>query len=336
MEVSHLSAPSRILDFPAAHGQADLSLSVVIPVYNGATTIGSLLQGLFEANPGYRLQVVLVNDASQDGSREACELLVRRHPNKVTFVDLARNVGEHNAVMAGLAHARGAYCIVMDDDHQNPPEEVYRLVETAVRERRDVVFSIYEQKKHHWFRNLGSSGANAMIRRLMDLPPDLYLSSFKCLSRFAVEQVLSYRGPFPYVDGLVLRATNNIGVVKTQHAPSLDGTSRYTAGKLLSLLSAMLVNFSILPLRIATFIGLLLSTLGVLGTIYVIWERTHQPTMPVGWSSLIIAILFLSGTQLLILGIFGEYLGQLYLTVNGTPQYVVRSVSGEGEEPDGE
>lgn len=312
--------------FPLAEEPPAESVSVVIPVYNGAATISLLVESLLEANPGYRLQVVLVNDGSADGSANACRSLVSLVPGVVTFVDLARNCGEHNAVMAGLAHARGDYCVVMDDDFQNPPGEAFRLVETATRKRADVVFAEYRSKRHHWARNLGSRLANAAARRLMGLPSGIYLSSFKCLSRFVVDHVTSYRGPFPYLDGLAMRTTRNIAVIPARHDYSRKGRSGYTVGKLLQLWVSSAVNFSVLPLRVATVIGIALSTAGMAGAGIVVAEKLGRPDMPAGWASLFVATLLLAGIQLLLLGVIGEYLGQLVLTVNGTPQYVVREV----------
>jgi undecaprenyl-phosphate 4-deoxy-4-formamido-L-arabinose transferase len=310
----------------ATSQRTGVALSVVIPVYNGAATVGLLADALVAANPGYALQVVLVNDASEDGSAAVCAELAARHSGVVTFVNLAKNVGEHNAVMAGLTHARGEYCVIMDDDFQNPPDEAYRLADEAVQNNRDVVYAAYRVKRHHWARNLCSRAANGVARRLLRLPAGLYLSSFKCLSRFAVEHVLSYRGPFPYVDGLALRATRNIGVVTALHEPSRKERSGYTVGKLFHLWGAMVVNFSILPLRFSVLLGLACSLLGLGGAVAVVTEKLSRPDLPVGWPSLIVAVLLLSGVQLLILGVLGEYIGQLVLTINGTPQYVVREV----------
>lgn len=306
--------------------RAPVHLSVVIPVYNGAATIGALVDALVRLNPGHALQIVLVNDGSTDGSEASCRELARRHPGLVTFVDLARNVGEHNAVMAGLAHARGAWCVIMDDDFQNPPEEAYRLLAHAAAEGRDIVFATYPVKRHHWARNLGSRFTNAVARRLMHLPDGLYLSSFKCLSRFAVNHALEYRGPFPYLDGLALRVTRNVGVVETRHLPSRKPRSGYTLRKLAGLWAAMAVNFSVAPLRASSLLGVLFSLAGLAGTAAVTVEKIRQPELPVGWASLAVAVLLLSGVQLLISGVIGEYLGQLVLTANGTPQYAVRDV----------
>jgi undecaprenyl-phosphate 4-deoxy-4-formamido-L-arabinose transferase len=305
------------------------SLSIVVPVYNSAATIGLLTDAVVAANPGHRLQVLLVNDGSIDASARVCREAAARHPGVVTFIDLARNVGEHNAVMAGLAHARGEWSVVMDDDFQNPPEEAYRLAAAAARDNRDVVFGVYAERRHCWWRVLGSRLVNATARRLMGLPSGLYLSSFKCLSRFAVGHVLAYRGPFPYVDGLALRATRNIAVVETRHERSRRGRSNYTPGRLLRLAISMAVNFSVAPLRLASALGLLFSLAGFAGAVAVVAERVQNPSLPVGWPSLVVTVLILSGVQLLVLGVLGEYLGQLLLTANGTPQYVVREIREE-------
>lgn len=302
------------------------ALSVVVPVYNSAATIGALTEALVSANPGYRLQVILVNDGSADTSGLVCRELARRHPGVVTFIDLARNVGEHNAVMAGLTLARGDWCVIMDDDFQNPPEEGYRLAALAVREARDIVFGVSAEKHHSRWRNFGSRIINAAARRLMGLPAGLYLSSFKCLSRFACGHVLSYRGPFPYVDGLALRATRNVAVLETRHEPSRRRRSNYTFARLARLAISMTVNFSVAPLRAASILGILFSILGFGGAIAVLVERIRNPSLPVGWPSLAVTVLLLSGVQLLLLGVFGEYLGQLLLTANGTPQYAIREV----------
>lgn len=306
----------------------DTAVSVVIPVYNAASTIELLVDKIIQQNPGYDLQVVLVNDGSVDGSAKACGRSVGQHGDLVLFIDLARNSGEHNAVMAGLSYARGEYCVIMDDDFQNPPDEAFALVRTAIRDDRDIVFSAYTVKKHHWFRNFGSKIVNRAAGWLLELPTGLYLSSFKCLSRFTVEHVLTYRGPFPYIDGLALRATRNIGVVQTSHDDSLKGKSTYTVAKLFSLCFSLMVNFSTKPLRAISVFGLLMSMFGIIGALAVVAEKLSNPDIPIGWPSLAFISLFLSGVQLLMLGVMGEYIGQLVMTVNGTPQFIVRSVYG--------
>jgi undecaprenyl-phosphate 4-deoxy-4-formamido-L-arabinose transferase len=307
------------------------SFSIVIPVYNGADTIGELVGRLSEVLAPERFQLVLVNDGSSDNSHEVCMDLVSRY-DFLTYVNLSRNFGEHNAVMAGLAHTDGDYVVIMDDDLQNPPEEVLNLLRVARSGRFDAVYSHYRAKRHHWLRNLGSRFNNWVANFMLDKPRDLYLSSFKCLSRFAVGEILKYRGPFPYIDGLLLRVTRNIGKIEVSHSERATGRSGYTLGKLVGLWLNMFVNFSIIPLRVSALLGIVFSTLGALLSVYVVIEKMINPNIPIGWPMLIIVVMIFSGVQLLILGIIGEYLGRLFLTGNSTPQYTVRGVFGQGEE----
>ncbi len=301
-------------------------VSIVIPVYNSAGTIGALVDRLIAALGVDALHVVLVNDGSSDDSDAACRALSARYPGTITYVRLARNFGEHNAVMAGLHHARGDYVVIMDDDLQNPPEEVIRLIDHACAHGYDVVYTYSPRKHHHWLRNLGSRLNDRVATFMLEKPPDLYLSSFKCLSRFIVREILKYRGPYPYVDGLALRCTRNIGRVQVRHEPRRKGRSNYTLSKLLRLWLNMFVNFSVTPLRMSTLLGLACGVLGFLLGIEVVGERILRPDVPVGWASVLVAILLFSGVQLVMLGLMGEYLGRLFLTENQTPQFVVREV----------
>ena len=300
--------------------------SIVIPIYNSARTIGSLVDRLLAVLTVDALQIVLVNDGSVDDSDTACRAVSARYPGTVTYVRLSRNFGEHNAVMAGLHHAHGDYVVIMDDDCQNPPEEVPRLIDYAAAQGYDIVYTSSVRKHHHWVRNLGSWLNDRVATFMLDKPPDLYLSSFKCLSRFLVGEILKYCGPYPYIDGLALRCTRNIGTIQVQHAPRRSGRSNYTLHKLLRLWLNMFVNFSVMPLRVSTLLGLAGSVLGLVLGIQVVVERIARPDVPVGWASVMVAILLFSGVQLVLLGLMGEYLGRLFLTENQTPQFVVREV----------
>ncbi len=302
------------------------ALSIVIPVYNGARSIGELvaaLEGL--AVPGGH-EIVLVNDCSPDDSLAVCRGLLARAKAPLTLVDLARNFGEHNAVMAGLRQARGAHIITMDDDLQNPPSEVLRLLEYAQASGKDVVYTFYAQKEHAFWRNLGSRFTNRVADWLLDKPKGLYLSSFRCLTAFVAREITRYEGPFPYVDGLILQVTQSIGRIEVQHLPRAHGGSNYTLRRLVRLWLNMFVNFSVMPLRLATFAGFALGLTGLAGTLWVVLDALFDKT-PAGWASISVAVLLLSGVQLTMLGLIGEYLGRLYLTANRKPQSIVREVT---------
>jgi undecaprenyl-phosphate 4-deoxy-4-formamido-L-arabinose transferase len=303
-----------------------MRVSVVVPVFNSEGTLAALVERLHRALASrYQLEIVLVNDGSADRSGEVCRELAGRHAF-VRFVGLSRNFGEHNAVMAGLCHASGDCAVIIDDDLQNPPEEVAALVD-KLSEGYDVVFSRYESKQHSLLRNFGSHVNNAAATVLLRKDWDLYLSSFKAISRFVIDEITRYQGPYPYVDGLILRVTRNIATQPVRHEPRAQGRSNYTTARLLQLWLNMFTNFSILPLRVASLAGLVFSLSGLLLAVFFVVERLARPDMPAGWASIAVIVLVVSGIQLFALGMIGEYLGRLYLKDNGSPMFVVRETA---------
>jgi len=307
-------------------------LSLVIPVYNGGRTIGPLVEHTIKAFGSNPFEIILVNDGSEDGSEAVCAELASKFPQHVTFVHLSRNFGEHNAVLAGFTQARGRYIAVLDDDGQNPPEEVVRMLDELKRKNLDVVYGHYIEKKHSWFRNLGSRFNDRIATLMLHKPRELYLSSFKVMNRFVVDEITKYRGPYPYTDGLIYRVTRNIGQIPVEHRASAGGSSRYTFRALVRLWLNMFLNFSIKPLRLSIYVGLLTSFLSVVSLLFILIDRVWiTPNVTLGIPTVLGTIVFLAGIQLMILGLVGEYLGRLYLDHTGTPQYVVRYTVRDGE-----
>jgi undecaprenyl-phosphate 4-deoxy-4-formamido-L-arabinose transferase len=300
------------------------SLSIVIPVYRGAKTIGPLVDSLIETlQKEYRLEIVLVNDCSPDDSEAACTEKFRVYPASVKFYSLAKNVGEHNAVMAGLNKCSGEWVVIMDDDFQNPVSEVKKLVSFAYEHAYDAVYTWYEHSKHSLFRKIGSSINDRIAVIMLKKPKNLYLSSFKAIRRPLVRHLITYTAPFSYIDGLILDATTNIGKVQVEHHARAQGTSGYTLRKLLSLSLTVFTNFSVLPLRIATGIGFLFILLScVIGIEIVVdcfVDRFHAPQ----GSMAFFLHMLIAGIQLVALGLVGEYVGRIFVCMNRRPQYFI-------------
>jgi len=300
-------------------------LSIVVPLFNAALTLPALCQELSALEIVGGFELILVNDGSRDETEGIALRLIESSHIPITLLSLSRNFGEHNAVMAGLRASTGEYVVTMDDDLQNPPSEVVKLLAAAESEKRDVVYAIYERKEHAWWRNLGSRLTNFIADYVVEKPRKLYLSSFRCMTRLVADEVAKSRTPYPYIDGLIFQITQNAGVVPVRHVEREQGRSGYTLRKLVRLWMSMLVNFSVLPLRLMTLAGMITSALGFLAVIEVVLEHLLAKN-PTGWSSLMAAILLLSGTQLLLLGIMGEYVGRIYLGISDKPQSVVRTV----------
>ena len=308
------------------HRQSDLLSSFVVPLYNTGTNIGKLFDAFRDLPIPGGYELILVNDGSRDDTYARASALLSAMPIPVTLVDLARNFGEHAAVLEGFRHARGEFVISLDDDLQNPVEEALRLLDYIRETGADVVYAYYEEKKHHWFRNIGSRATNAAANFLLGKPNDLYLCSFRAHGRELIDRIIQYRGPYPYIDGLILGATDRIERLLVRHESRLDGQSGYNLRRLVRLWLNMFFNFSIMPLRVASLLGTFLCVVGIMMLGVAVAQALFFGVPQVGWSSLMSAVSLFSGSQLLILGIIGEYVGRAYMTVSGKPQSLVRAV----------
>lgn len=306
------------------------ALSFVIPLYNSAETIRPLVKTIEQLTIEGGHEIVLVNDGSRDATAALCRELVREARVPITFVEHARNFGEHNAVLTGWRHAHGAHIVNIDDDGQNPPTEAVRLWQHALAGGLDVVYGHYADKKHSLWRNAGSWLTNRMTDWALEKPAGFYLSSFRCVTSFVAKAATANQGPFPYIDGLLLQVTQRIGSLEVRHEERQAGASGYTMRKLIRLWASTFINFSVMPLRIATILGLCMAVVGfaTLGVIFYWWLTDKGPAF--GWGSQMAALLIFSGVQLVMLGVIGEYIGRMFLTVNQRPQSLVREVIRSG------
>lgn len=306
-----------------------IALSVVIPVYGSARILPELARRLEQAlAPRYdgRFEVVLVHDCGPDDAWSVIESLAARHP-WLGGVDLRLNAGQHNAVMAGLAHAAGEVIVTMDDDLQHSPDDIAPLV-AAIENGADVCYGSFRRRKHAAWKVAGSRFNDWVARRLLKKPKDLYLSPFRAMARDIRDEVLRYQGPYVYLDGLILQATRNIATIEVDHHDRGDGRSGYSLVKLISLWLKMATNFSVVPLRFVSLFGAFASLAGFAMAAAVVVLKLLHPEWVAGWASLIVTVLIMGGIQLLALGAIGEYVGRVLLTLNGKPQYVVRKKTG--------
>ncbi|MDB6093828.1 MAG: Ribonuclease [Verrucomicrobia bacterium] len=302
------------------------ALSFVIPLYNCAETIGPLVRTIEALDVAGGLEIILVNDGSRDATASTARELVNSARVPITYIEHARNYGEHNAVLTGWRHAQGAHIVNLDDDGQNPPAEAVRMWTEAKATGWDVVFGHYVTKQHSWWRNFGSWFTNRMTDWALDKPPGFYLSSFRCVTAFVAREVSAHAGPHPYIDGLLLQVTQRIGSIEVRHEERVAGSSGYTLRRLVRLWLSAWVNFSVVPLRIATGLGLVMAFAGLVGFAWVLYLRLTNQGPTFGWGSLMVALLVFSGTQLVMLGLIGEYIGRMFVTINQRPQSVVREV----------
>jgi undecaprenyl-phosphate 4-deoxy-4-formamido-L-arabinose transferase len=307
-----------------------LALSFVIPLYHSAETIGPLVKRIEALTIEGGHEIVLVNDGSRDGTAEVCRRLVAEAQVPIIYVEHARNYGEHNAVLSGWRQARGEHIVNLDDDGQNPPDEAVRMWAQAKTTGLDVVFGHYAVKQHSAWRNLGSWFTNRMTDWALEKPPGFYLSSFRCVTAFVAKEVVVNTGPLPYIDGLILQVTQRIGSLEVRHDERQAGASGYTLRRLVRLWLSAWINFSVLPLRLATGLGLVMAALGLIIFTAVAWLWWRDTGPYYGWGSLMAALLVFSGTQLVLLGLIGEYIGRMFLAVNQRPQSVVRKVERGG------
>ena len=301
-------------------------VSFVIPCYRSSKTIGGVVNEIEStmAQLAYEYEIILVNDSSPDDTFAVISALAEADGH-ITAVDLAKNFGQHAALMCGIRHSSGDILVCLDDDGQTPADEAGKLLE-KIEAGYDVVYASYDHKQHSGFRNFGSRVNAWMTEIMLGKPKELSLTSYFAAKRFIADEMLRYENCFPYVMGLVLRSTKNICNVPVNHRSREQGQSGYTLGKLLSLWMNGFTSFSIKPLRIATYFGAFTAFAGYIYALIIVIRHFDVGMAPLGWSSTTALLLLLGGMILVVLGIMGEYVGRIYMCANAAPQYVEREV----------
>ena len=302
-------------------------LSFVIPCYGSEHTIEYVINEILEVvsqRNGYEYEIICVNDASPDNVLSVLKKIAEKN-HRVKVVDLAKNFGKHSAVMAGYSLVTGDYVVNLDDDGQCPMDRLWDLVDPLVEDQADMTMAEYPKKKQSALKNFGSHVNSLMSRTLINKSKELQFSNFSVMKSYVIHEIIKYDNPYPYLEGLILRTTNRILNVRMEERGRYADKGNFTLIKSLSLWFNGFTAFSVKPLRIATFIGLVCSLLGFVAGIIVVIRKLVNPHIAMGYSSTMAIILFIGGMLMLMLGMIGEYIGRIYISINNSPQYVIRN-----------
>jgi polyisoprenyl-phosphate glycosyltransferase len=303
-----------------------MQLSLVVPVYRSARCLPELARRVrHEVGAHFdSYELILVNDGSPDESWDVIVQLTREH-DFVTGVNLRRNVGQDNAIMAGLNVARGEVIVIMDDDLQHDPSDISTL-HRRLQGGFDVVYAHFDRKRQARWKNMGSWFNDRFATVVLGKPKSIYMSPYKALRREVVNEIIKYGGPYPYVDGLIFTVTSNITDVPATHHPRFSGEGNYNLLKSIGVWLKLATGFSVIPLRMVTFLGGMISLFSFMMAFYFVLETLLLKREPSGWPSMIVAILFIGGVQLIGVGAVGEYIGRIFITQNQRPQFTIKAI----------
>lgn len=311
-----------------------IDVSFVIPCYKSERSISGVVSEILETvDPRHSFEIILVNDGSPDNTMSIIRQLCKTYPQFVKGINLSRNFGQSSAIMAGLNNSKGDIIVCLDDDGQSPVDSIEKMI-AKIEDGYDLVYADYLEKKETAFRLFGSKINEIMMTSLLNKPKEIAVNSFFACNRMVVDEVISYKGAFPYLPGLVLRATRNITNVRVVHREREEGQSGYTFKKLLSLWINGFTSFSVKPLRLAIFLGIFFSFIGFVFIAVLFIRKMIGRSVQIGWTSIISAITFFDGLLLIVMGLVGEYVGRIYLCINSTPQFVVKERIGIEEKAD--
>ena len=302
-------------------------LSIVVPVYNSENILDELIKQIKseikeKKNLFKNFEIILVNDNSLDNSWKRIKEIAGNQKN-IIGINLSKNFGQHNALMAGIKNSRGDFLITMDDDLQHPPSNIIDII-NKLNDGFDVCYTKYQNNKYSFLKKLGSAINDKVANIVLNKPKKIYLSSYRGMKKNVINELKKFDGPYVYLDGIILNVTNNIGSIDIKHNKRLKGNSGYSFKKLFSLWLKVFTNSSIFPLRMASVTGFIITLISLFLAILLIIFKIRNPEIPQGWTSIATFIFFFSGVQLLALGIIGEYIGRIFINLNQKPQYIIR------------
>jgi len=300
-------------------------ISIVIPVYNSSEIIEELYQCISKALQTYcTYEIIFINDCSKDNSWQKIAALAKNN-NSIVGINLRKNSGQDNALLAGLRIAKGNYSVIMDDDLQHNPEDIIKL-HAECKKGFDVCFANFNKKEQSVFKNVGSNINGKIAELLVSKPNGIYLSPFKIINKSTISEITKFAGPYPYIDGIILTITQNLTQIDTTHQQRHSGKSNYTFSKSLSVFMKLFTGFSVLPLRLATISGFIATSIGFLISLKYLYDYFITKNYIPGWTTVVVLVIFFGGLVLTTLGIIGEYIGRMYLTLNNKPQYSITEI----------
>jgi undecaprenyl-phosphate 4-deoxy-4-formamido-L-arabinose transferase len=299
-----------------------INISIVIPVYNSEDNLFELNNQIQKQLKKINFELILVNDQSKDNSWKIINNLTKEDPN-IIGINLRKNSGQDNAIFAGINYAQGEYIVIMDDDLQHSPSDILKLYE-EIKKGYDVCYANFKNKKQVLWKNIGSWLNGKMAELIIDKPKEIYLSPFKIIKKDVIDEVKLTNYLYPYIDGIIFSITSNITQIDAKHHDRFSGSSNYTLLESIKVFMKLATGFSVFPLRVASFVGALTSVSGFILGLYFILDYFINSSSPEGWTSMIVIVLFLGGTILMSLGIVGEYLGRIYLSINKKKSYTIK------------
>ena len=300
-------------------------ISFVIPCYGSENTIEAVIDEIIDIvsqKSEYDYEIIAVNDCSPDNVLDKLYYLSKNN-KKVKVINFAKNINRPGAVMAGLNYAKGDYVVVMDDDGQCPMNNFWQLLQPLL-DGHDVSIASYPERKQSIFKDFGTLVNKKMTQFILDRPKDMQFTNFMVMKSYIVKEITNYKNPYPYYTGLLLRTTSDIINVQMDERERFSGSTTFTFGKMLGMWLNGLTAFSIKPLRLSSLVGVICAIIGFIFGIVTIIRKLVVPDISVGWSSIVSIILFIGGLIMLMLGMIGEYIGRIYISINNSPQYVVK------------
>ena len=302
-----------------------INLTIIVPVYNSSAVLKKLAEKVMSALDDHKLifELILINDGSKDDSWKNILDLCKNY-KWIKGIDLRKNFGQHNAILAALNHASGEVIVLMDDDLQHSPNDIIHIY-SEIKNGHDVCYASFFNRKHSFLKILGSQINNFFSSLFLKKPFDLYLSPFKGFNNLIKNEIIKYKGSAVYIDGIILSLTNSISSIQVQHYESerYFKKSNYTFFKLIKLWSQTIVGYSTIPLRIATVVGMISSIISMIMILIIVIIKTYNIYTPIGWASVITSVLFIGGIQLIALGIIGEYLAKVHYSINNSVQFSI-------------